>query len=251
MLQLTATNRFAFTPSQNGYLMSLNSSARAAFLTLAFPRVIARGRAWFTPPAAAGAVAAEAPAAEPSTASSPTPTLVNGGLPTDAQAFEPASALLAQGQEAEEPVDVRKVMAPADAAHGSAFDLAFLKWSMVLDACLTGAVGFNTRPEEILAAALILPLASGTAPACKGTSSPLLATGPPLLSTYVSLPSPPGVMMELVPASERADALSAISLIETAGYILTGSLFGVVFSWLSECVLPLSLPPATSLSPGR
>lgn len=41
--------------------------------------------------------------------------------------------------------------------------------------------------------------------------------------------------MELVPAAQRNDALSAISLLETAAYIVTGSLFGVVFSYLSEC----------------
>lgn len=39
---------------------------------------------------------------------------------------------------------------------------------MVLDAALTTLVGFNMRSSEILLAALILPLASGTAPACKG-----------------------------------------------------------------------------------
>ena len=48
--------------------------------------------------------------------------------------------------------------------------------------------------------------------------------------------------MELVPAAQRADALSAISLLETAAYIVTGSLFGLVFSYLSECGLLNSLP---------
>ena len=39
---------------------------------------------------------------------------------------------------------------------------------MVLDAALTALVGLNMRSSEILLAAVILPLASGTAPACKG-----------------------------------------------------------------------------------
>jgi len=42
--------------------------------------------------------------------------------------------------------------------------------------------------------------------------------------------------MELVPTAQRADALSAISLLETAAYIITSSLFGPVMAKLSECV---------------
>lgn len=43
---------------------------------------------------------------------------------------------------------------------------------MVLDALLTALVGLNTRSNEILLAAVIMPLASGTAPACKGVCEP-------------------------------------------------------------------------------
>ncbi|KAJ7846792.1 hypothetical protein B0H13DRAFT_1907599 [Mycena leptocephala] len=52
--------------------------------------------------------------------------------------------------------------------HGSAFDLAFLRYSMIIDAFLVALLVFSTSPAHIWAGALILPLASGTAPACKG-----------------------------------------------------------------------------------
>lgn len=55
--------------------------------------------------------------------------------------------------------------------------------SMVIDALLTGLVGFNTQAWHVYAAAGILPLASGTAPACKGVilgAFPLSLPPPPL-----------------------------------------------------------------------
>lgn len=119
MLQLTATNRYDFKPAQNGYLMSLNSASRALFLTLAFPRIIARGRRWYS---AKRSLVLTGPTS--TSTPSPTPTLIDADeLPITAEAFEPASGL----QEAEEPVNVPVSMAPTDAKHGSAFDLVFLK----------------------------------------------------------------------------------------------------------------------------
>jgi hypothetical protein len=119
MLQLTATNRYDFKPAQNGYLMSLNSASRALFLTLVFPRIVARGRRWYS------AKRSSTSAGPSSTSSpSPTPTLIDPDeLPITAEAFEPVSGL----QEVEEPVNVPVSMAPTDAANGSAFDLVFLK----------------------------------------------------------------------------------------------------------------------------
>ncbi|KAJ7747830.1 hypothetical protein B0H16DRAFT_1888685, partial [Mycena metata] len=47
MLQLSATNRYGYTPGDNGKMMSLNSISRALFLTFACPRIIKGGRVWF------------------------------------------------------------------------------------------------------------------------------------------------------------------------------------------------------------
>jgi hypothetical protein len=61
---------------------------------------------------------------------------------------------------------------------------------MIVDAVLVGLLVFSHSSGDIWAGALILPLASGTAPACKG------------------------VLLDMVPAAQRSDALSAIALVE-------------------------------------
>lgn len=56
----------------------------------------------------------------------------------------------------------------------------------------------------------MLPFASGTGSACKG------------------------VVLDFVDSEERADALSAIALVEKIAQVSTISVFGYVFAWLSE-----------------
>ncbi|KAJ7441928.1 hypothetical protein B0H11DRAFT_2095206 [Mycena galericulata] len=213
MLQLTATNQYGYKPSDNGYLMSANSLSRAIFLTFAFPRIISAGRVWFTRrrQASRGASESEDGIASTSVSGSATPEspsvpVKDPSLPTDASAFEPTTLVSVDGATEDPPL-----LPPAtDTAHGSGFDLAFLRWSMVVDALLTALVGFSSRSWHMMAAATILPLASGTAPACKG------------------------VLMDMVPPSRRADALAAISLIETLALISCVSLFGALFAFLSD-----------------
>jgi hypothetical protein len=80
-----------------------------------------------------------------------------------------------------------------DARHGATFDLLFLRYSILLDGILTSMVTFAAAPWHMYLAASILPFASGTGPASKG------------------------VTLELVPPDERAEALSAIALVEKIG----------------------------------
>lgn len=61
---------------------------------------------------------------------------------------------------------------------------------MFADAVLTASVGFSSRGWHMLLAAAVIPLASGTAPAAKGC------------------------MMEMVRPEKKAEALSAIALVE-------------------------------------
>ncbi|CAK5269071.1 unnamed protein product [Mycena citricolor] len=98
--------------------------------------------------------------------------------------------------------------------HGSAFDLEFLRFSMIIDSILIGILIFSCRSGHIWAAALITPLASGTAPACKG------------------------VLLDMVPAKSKAEALAGIALIETAANIFTATLYGALFACLSRAGLP-------------
>ncbi|KAJ7912124.1 hypothetical protein B0H13DRAFT_2660272 [Mycena leptocephala] len=217
MLQLTATNQYGYKPSDNGFLMAANSLSRALFLTFAFPRIIAAGRAWFVPARGVDVDiegrhdATTSPAREASdgtlTPNTPAPakdSQTAPGLPTDASAFEGVASV--NGAAEEPPI----IPAAVDKAHGSGFDLAFLRWSMVADAALTALVGLSSRSWHMGAAAVILPLASGTAPACKG------------------------VLMDMVPETLRADALAGIALLETLALISTIALFSAVFAFLSD-----------------
>ncbi|KAJ7496344.1 hypothetical protein B0H11DRAFT_859582 [Mycena galericulata] len=196
MLQLTATNQYGFKPGDNGFLMSGNALSRAAFLTLAFPHIITRGRNFFSQPNAAAKPVL--PPADGDTA----------GLPAVASSLEPHEATSGETV-TESPVNPQEAP-PTDKKHGSAFDLAFLRYSMVIDAVLVGLLVFSNSSGDIWAAAVILPLASGTAPACKG------------------------VLLDMVPAKHKSDALSAIALVETTAMITTVSLYGALFAFLSE-----------------
>ncbi|KAJ7026359.1 hypothetical protein C8F04DRAFT_1045633 [Mycena alexandri] len=201
MLQLTATNQYGFTAGNNGVLMSSNALSRAAFLTLAFPRIIAHGRKLSSQPTAA--VSPVLPPGEGDTA----------GLPTELSSFEPYEATSPETV-TESPVNLQKAMPPTDKKHGSAFDLAFLRYSMVIDAGLVVLLVFSSNSGHIWTGALILPLASGTAPACKG------------------------VLLDMVPAKNKSDALSAIALVETTAMITTVSLYGGLFAFLSDIGQP-------------
>jgi hypothetical protein len=63
-------------------------------------------------------------------------------------------------------------------------------------------------------AAFLLPLASGSAPAAKG------------------------VMTEMSPPHQRQDAISAITLVESAAMLITQGLFGLIFAAFSELDKP-------------
>ncbi|CAK5269011.1 unnamed protein product [Mycena citricolor] len=196
MLQLTATNRFGFRPIDNGYLMSLHSFSRALFLTFIFPKIIAFGRKWFSPTPPIPSDLEETP--EESSTSKPLAV-----LPTDATTFEPS----ADGSPETPDLAVPEA---TDIKHGSVFDLTFLRWSIILDAFMTSLVAFNSQSWHVIAAAGLLPLASGTAPACKG------------------------VLLDMLPSYKKADALSGISLIETVAYISTAGMFSTIFAVLSD-----------------
>lgn len=171
LIQMYATNAFGFRPTENGYLMSFNSLIRGCFLSFIFPKIIFAGRNWFAGKYDEG-------------------TKQNIVIPTTAEDFEVIPGLESE----QEPTSVPEV---ATGAQGSAFDLIFLKWSLVVDGALTGSAAFSRRGWHIYLAAFLLPLASGSAPAAKG------------------------VMMEMCDPSQRADALSAITLVEMIATLST------------------------------
>lgn len=86
------------------------------------------------------------------------------------------------------------------------FDLVFTTWSILLDGVLTGVATFVTTGWQLYLLAIILPFASGTGPAAKGT------------------------ILQMCSPSQRADALSAISLVELCARLVTQGLFGAIFA---------------------
>ncbi|KUJ13212.1 MFS general substrate transporter [Mollisia scopiformis] len=90
------------------------------------------------------------------------------------------------------------------------FDLFFTRWSLIADGVLTGAASFVTEGWQMYLIAVMLPLASGTGSSAKGT------------------------ILQMCPASERADALSAITLVDMVARLTTTTVFGLIFAAFAD-----------------
>lgn len=115
-------------------------------------------------------------------------------LPHDANDLAAAEPL---GIE-QEPVEPPK---PGDEKETFAFDLLYTRYSLLVDGILTGAASFIGQGWQMYLIAVLLPFASGTGASAKGT------------------------ILQMCPAAERADALSAITLVEMVARLLTSELF--------------------------
>lgn len=223
LIQMFSTIKFGFGTKENGVLMSYYCVIRGTFLTFAFPHIIDHGRKWFATstffnpaarsPSSSAAAAAEAPAAT----LQPPPTSRRARRVSAAEDMEAAVSLGLE--DASEPsaaaLDPAPISGPADGQastghENSAFDLFFLKWSLVADGLLTGLATFCSASWHVFAVATLLPLASGSASAAKS------------------------VMIEMCPAGQKADALGAISLVEMVAALSTCEYFSLLsppFFW--------------------
>lgn len=183
LIQMYATMAFQFGTTQNGYLMSFNSLIRGIFLIFAFPKIIAWGRKRY------------APSRTQSTSSS---EFDDNEIPHNPESFEAIPAL----QSEQEPISAVKVHAEEESV---AFDLVFLKWSLVADGLLTGCAAFSRQGWHIYVFSFLIPLASGSSSAAKG------------------------VMMEMCPPHQRADALSAMTLVEMTASLSTSKSRDLVY----------------------
>jgi MFS family permease len=102
------------------------------------------------------------------------------------------------------------------------FDLFYTRWSILADGILTGLATFTTQGWHMFLVAILLPLAAGTGSAAKGT------------------------ILQMCSPEERADALSAISLVEMVGRLSSVGVFGLIFSAFAE----LGKPHLTFLANG-
>ncbi|KAK3343396.1 hypothetical protein B0T25DRAFT_485703 [Lasiosphaeria hispida] len=190
LIQMYATAVFQFTQGDNGLLMSGFACMRAVFLIFLFPRIITHGRTWYL---------SRHPTSQPP--SSPPAPPIPAHLPTRPEELEAPIGTLAEQEPTPSP--------PSSSDAGTAFDLFFLRWSLVVDGAMTMLAALATRKWHIYLAAYLLPLASGSAPAAKG------------------------VMTEMCAPEMRADALNALTLVENIARLATQGLFGLVFAALA------------------
>ena len=85
------------------------------------------------------------------------------------------------------------------------FDLIFTRFSLLVDGTLTLGATFVQHGWQMYLVAAFLPLGAGTGSGAKG------------------------VILQMCPASERTDALSAIALVEMIARLSTTLLFGLIF----------------------
>ncbi|KAI0018643.1 hypothetical protein F4780DRAFT_750418 [Xylariomycetidae sp. FL0641] len=205
LLQMYATAEFDFGTIENGYLMFGNSSIRGLFLLLIFPKLITVGRAWFDGPASDGEE--ETPKQQQQQQQQQQREHADGDIPTC-----PGDFGAAEGEEV--PQEPTRVPDPDEEDSGTGFDLFFVRWSLVIDSLVTFMAGFSTQGWQVYLAGFLLPFASGSAPAAKG------------------------VMTEMCPPHQRADAISGITLVESTATLLTQGLFGMIFAFFSEVGRP-------------
>ncbi|CAK7227156.1 hypothetical protein SCUCBS95973_006447 [Sporothrix curviconia] len=91
-----------------------------------------------------------------------------------------------------------------------AFDLFFLRWSLLVDGVITAGAALATQGWHMYLVTVLLPFGSGSAPAAKG------------------------VITTMCPSSQRTDALNAITLVENVARLATLGVFGYVFSALAD-----------------
>ncbi|KAI1814427.1 hypothetical protein GGS20DRAFT_412330 [Poronia punctata] len=99
-------------------------------------------------------------------------------------------------------------------AAAAPFDLFFVRYSLLTDALVTFLTGLSRSSYQIYLAGILLPLASGSAPAAKG------------------------VMTALCPGEQRGDAIGAITLVESAAMLATQGLFGLIFAAFADLGRP-------------
>ncbi|KAF2166355.1 hypothetical protein M409DRAFT_55197 [Zasmidium cellare ATCC 36951] len=196
LLQMYATDVLDFGTTENGWLIALNSLVRGLFLTFAFPAIITNGRKWLDR-------RRRLPQSDKLTREHSTSTIPD--IPTDPNTIEPGPI------EAETDLEPTEPPQPSPGEEESfQFDLLYARYSILIDGILTALATFATQGWQLYIVAFVLPLAAGTGSAAKGT------------------------ILQMCSQRERADALSAISLVEMVARLTATAVFGLVFSAFAE-----------------
>ncbi|KAF2702762.1 hypothetical protein K504DRAFT_213037 [Pleomassaria siparia CBS 279.74] len=194
LLQMYSTNEFGFGTGANGRLIFIYSTLRGLFLSLIFPRIISLGRKWLQPVTTTPENSAWEPPAEESRM---------GDVPTSPSEVEPVDNM---------DNETNAVNPPQRKSENETyvFDLWYARSSILLDCILTGLATFVTHGWQLYIVAVVLPLGAGTGAASKGT------------------------ILQMIPSSERVDALSGITLVENLARLSTSAIFGLIFAAFAQ-----------------
>jgi MFS family permease len=118
----------------------------------------------------------------------------------------PAVTEIVDPLENEEPANPE----PVNKRETFTFDLFYARFSLLLDGILTGLAIFVAKGWQMYLLAVVLPFAAGTGAASKGT------------------------ILQMLPESDRVDALSGITLVENIARLSTTAVFGLAFAALAE-----------------
>jgi hypothetical protein len=133
LTQMYSITMLGFTPTLNSAFMFMSFSVRGIYLMFVFPYIIKWGRSSF----------AKSKATAHSNHNLAETSLIedSSAVPQD---IGPIEAL--PEAEAMEAVNPPK---PVDEDAGAAFDLVYMRWSMLGDAIVTGCIGFASKPWHI------------------------------------------------------------------------------------------------------
>lgn len=99
---------------------------------------------------------------------------------------------------------------PIDEQETFEFDLLYARFSLLLDGILTGVAVFVSEGWHMYIVAVLLPFAAGTGASSKGT------------------------ILQMLPSTDRVDAISGITLVESIARLSTIAVFGLAFAALAE-----------------
>ena len=224
---------------------------RAFFLTILFPRIISQGRLYLSN---------RNSFTTPSSSSPPRPITISQRSPSPTTA-EPSNLLPPLPEPEPEPQ-------PVDKAHGSQFDLYFLQSSILLDGLLTALVGLADKGWEMYLAAAVLPFASGTGSAVKGVAMDLVGgdekadalsgialiekLGKSISIILHDLHNHRDLVLPAIQSSTWTDWVrirpTVNANLNLVAQVSTISLFGFVFSALSEIGIPTAVFLANGVS---
>ncbi|KPI34585.1 uncharacterized protein AB675_11202 [Cyphellophora attinorum] len=124
---------------------------------------------------------------------------------TSGTATPSEQAQLANAMQDEEQEDVMPPKASGE-QETFEFDLVYTRASILIDGALTCGAAFIQKGWQMYLLAAVLPFGAGTASAAKG------------------------VILQMCPAEDRTDALSAIAIVEMFARLLTTFVFGLIFA---------------------